>query len=167
MGHFQRITDGKRSGFFGEERTVVSHAESVKSFSAVRTTASTLPVTSPILLIHNGMGTIEELQNPAADVDGTVTHAARRDGNIIITSTLTVLRILARRAARRRLQLSRRYPAGVLPDVAGITISAQRCGANWRSTVFINPLTALELPGIDELRHHTDEINAICEGSPP
>ncbi|VUC89211.1 2-dehydropantoate 2-reductase [Salmonella sp. NCTC 11881] len=29
---FQRITDGKRSGFFGEERTVISHAESVAGF---------------------------------------------------------------------------------------------------------------------------------------
>ena len=30
---------------------------------AVKSLASTLPVTTPILLIHNGMGTIEELQN--------------------------------------------------------------------------------------------------------
>ncbi len=46
---------------------------------------STLPVATPILLIHNGMGTIEELQNIQQPLlMGTTTHAARRDGNVII-----------------------------------------------------------------------------------
>ncbi|KYF07860.1 2-dehydropantoate 2-reductase, partial [Salmonella enterica subsp. enterica serovar Typhimurium] len=52
---------------------------------SVRTLAPTLPGTAPILLIHKGMVTIEELQNiqqPMLMV--TITHAARRDGNIII-----------------------------------------------------------------------------------
>ena len=35
---------------------------------AVKSLASTLPVATPILLIHNGMGTIEELQNHSAAI---------------------------------------------------------------------------------------------------
>ncbi len=43
-----------------------------------------LPATSPVLLIHNGMGTLEELkrvQHPL--LMGVTTHAARRDGSVI------------------------------------------------------------------------------------
>ncbi|VEB62540.1 2-dehydropantoate 2-reductase [Salmonella enterica subsp. enterica] len=83
---FQRITDGKRSGFFGEERTVISHAESVAGFRR-----STNPGVNPTgdvaysCSFINGMGTIEELQSIQQPMlMGTITHAARRDGNIII-----------------------------------------------------------------------------------
>ena len=52
---------------------------------AVKSLATILPETTPILLIHNGMGTIEELHNiPQPLLIGTTTQAARRDGNVII-----------------------------------------------------------------------------------
>ncbi len=52
---------------------------------AVKSLATILPKTTPILLIHNGMGTIDELQSITQPLlIGTTTQAARRDGNIII-----------------------------------------------------------------------------------
>ena len=51
---------------------------------AVLPLAKKLPETSPILLIHNGMGTLDELrriQQPL--LMGVTTHAARRDGSVI------------------------------------------------------------------------------------
>lgn len=103
---------------------------------AVRTLASTLPVTSPILLIHNGMGTIEELQNIQQPMlMGTITHAARRDGNIIIHVANGTTHIGPAREQDGDYSYLADILQGVLPDVACITISAQRCGANWRSTV--------------------------------
>ncbi len=80
--------------------------------------------------------------------------------------SLTVLRILARHASRDGdYGCHRRYPAGVLPDNAGMAISRRRCvaqtgGQLWLST---HSLTALWNCPNGELRHHTDEINAICE----
>lgn len=52
---------------------------------AVKTLAAQLPPDSPILLLHNGMGTIDELKSiPHPLLMATTTHAARRDGNIIV-----------------------------------------------------------------------------------
>ena len=51
---------------------------------AVKTLAAQLPPTSPILLLHNGMGTLDELKSvPQPLLMATTTHAARRDGNIM------------------------------------------------------------------------------------
>lgn len=103
---------------------------------AVRTLASTLPVTSPILLIHNGMGTIEELQNIQQPMlMGTITML-RAATVISLFMSLTVLRILARHASKTAITvISPISCRGYCPMSPGITISAQRCGANWRSTV--------------------------------
>ncbi len=50
--------------------------------------------------------------------------------------SLTVLRILARRASKTAITvISPISCRGYCPMSPGITISAQRCGANWRSTV--------------------------------
>lgn len=67
---------------------------------AVRTLASTLPVTSPILLIHNGMGTIEELQNIQQPMLMGLSPMLRAATVISLFMSLTVLRILARHASK-------------------------------------------------------------------
>lgn len=122
--------------FFGEERTVISHAESVAGFRRSTNLASTLPVTSPILLIHNGMGTIEELQNIQQPMlMGTITHAARRDGNIIIHVANGTTHIGPAREQDGDYSYLADILQGYCPMSPGITISAQRCGANWPSTV--------------------------------
>lgn len=103
---------------------------------AVRTLASTLPVTSPILLIHNGMGTIEELQNIQQPMlMGTITHAARRDGNIIIHVANGTTHIGPAREQDGDYSYLAEILQGYCPMSPGITTSAQRCGANWRLTV--------------------------------
>src|SRR5690606_12340977 len=52
---------------------------------AVKALAAQLPPTSPVLLLHNGMGTIDELKSIVQPLlMATTTHAARRDGNIIV-----------------------------------------------------------------------------------
>ncbi|EZJ57559.1 2-dehydropantoate 2-reductase [Escherichia coli 1-250-04_S4_C1] len=104
---------------------------------AVKSLASTLPVTTPILLIHNGMGTIEELQNiqqpllmgppppppPAATAMSlfmwqTVSHILVQHGNR--TAITVIWRIFCKPCCL------------TLP---GITIFAPSCGASWQSTV--------------------------------
>lgn len=103
---------------------------------AVKSLASTLPVATPILLIHNGMGTIEELQNIQQPLlMGTTTHAARRDGNVIIHVANGITHIGPARQQDGDYSYLADILQTVLPDVAGITIFAPSCGASWPSTV--------------------------------
>ncbi|MGK4433039.1 2-dehydropantoate 2-reductase N-terminal domain-containing protein, partial [Raoultella ornithinolytica] len=52
---------------------------------AVKTLAAQLPPTSPILLLHNGMGTLDELKSvPQPLLMAPTTHVARRDGTSIV-----------------------------------------------------------------------------------
>ena len=117
---------------------------------AVKSLASTLPVTTPILLIHNGMGTIEELQNIQQPLlMGTTTHAARRDGNVIIHvgsemcirdrslfMWQTESRISVRHGNRMAITVIWRiFCKPCCLTLPGITIFAPSCGASWPSTV--------------------------------
>ena len=53
--------------------------------NAVKHLAGILPVTTPIVLVHNGMGTVEELRGVKQPLLlASTTQAARRDGNVII-----------------------------------------------------------------------------------
>lgn len=131
---------------------------------AVRTLASTLPVTSPILLIHNGMGTIEELQNIQQPMlMGTITHAARRDGNIIIHVANGTTHIGPAREQDGDYSYLADILQGVLPDVAWHNNIRAEMWRKLAVNCVINPLTALWNCPNGELHHHTDEINAICE----
>ncbi|HFI2616533.1 TPA: 2-dehydropantoate 2-reductase [Escherichia coli] len=110
---------------------------------AVKSLASTLPVTTPILLIHNGMGTIEELQNIQQPLlMGTTTHAARRDGDYSYLADI--------------LQT-------VLPDVAWHNNILAELWRKLAVNCVINPLTATWNCPNGELRHHPQEIIQICE----
>lgn len=103
---------------------------------AVKSLASTLPVATPILLIHNGMGTIEELQNIQQPLlMGTTTHAARRDGNVII-HVANESRISVRHGNRMAITVIWRiFCKPCCLTLPGITIFAPSCGASWPSTV--------------------------------
>ena len=80
---------------------------------AVKTLAAQLPPTSPILLLHNGMGTLDELKNvPQPLLMATTTHAARRRMEIT-----AILPMCCRRCCRTS---------------PGTTTSALSCGASWR-----------------------------------
>lgn len=105
-------------------------------YDAVKSLASTLPVTTPILLIHNGMGTIEELQNIQQPLlMGTTTHAARRDGNVVFMWQ-TESRILVRHGNRMAITVIWRiFCKPCCLTLPGITIFAPSCGASWPSTV--------------------------------
>lgn len=103
---------------------------------AVKSLASTLPVTTPILLIHNGMGTIEELQNIQQPLlMGTTTHAPAATA-MSLFMWQTVSRILARHGNRTAITVIWRiFCKPCYLTSRGITIFAPSCGASWQSTV--------------------------------
>lgn len=122
--------------FSRHQRSALVMLKAWQVSDAVKSLASTLPVATPILLIHNGMGTIEELQNIQQPLlMGTTTHAARRDGNVIIHVANGITHIGPARQQDGDYSYLADILQTVLPDVAGITIFAPSCGASWPSTV--------------------------------
>lgn len=130
---------------------------------AVKALTATLPSTSPILLLHNGMGTVEELKNVRQPlIMGTTTHAARRDGNVIIHVASGVTHIGPARGQDGDYSYLADLLQEVLPDVAWHNnIRPQQ----WRKLAVncvINPLTALWDCPNGELRNHPQDISALC-----
>ncbi|MTH44695.1 2-dehydropantoate 2-reductase [Intestinirhabdus alba] len=131
---------------------------------AVRSLAGSLPGTTPILLIHNGMGTIDELRDvPQPLLAGITTHAARRDGNLIVHAAAGTTHIGPARALSGDYSFLADRLQQVLPDVAWHNnISAEM----WRKLAVncvINPLTALWDCPNGELRRHPQEVLTLCQ----
>ncbi len=105
--------------------------------NAVKHLAGILPDTTPIVLVHNGMGTVEELRGVKQPLLlASTTQAARRDGNVIIhVARGHHAYRTGKKATRGDYSYLAEVLQSVLPDVApGITISTRPSGASWRLT---------------------------------
>ncbi|WP_216081746.1 2-dehydropantoate 2-reductase [Citrobacter sp. MGH 55] len=131
---------------------------------AVKALASTLSEMTPILLIHNGMGTIEELHAIHQPLlMGTITHAARRDGNVIIHVANGTTRIGPAREQDGDFSYLADLLQCVLPDVAWHNNIRAEMWRKLAVNCVINPLTALWNCPNGELRNHPEEVNLICQ----
>ena len=131
---------------------------------AVRSLASRLPETTPILLIHNGMGTLSELNDLKQPILlGATTQAARRDGSVIIHVANGTTHIGPGKRYDEDYSRLAETLQEVLPDVAW---HDSIHSAMWRKLAVncvINPLTALMDCKNGDLRDHQEEIAHICE----
>jgi len=131
---------------------------------AVKTLAATLPESSPILLLHNGMGTQEELKMLHQPVLlGVTTHAARRDGNVIVHVARGTTHVGPGNAAGSDFSRLAETLHHALPDVAW---HDNILPASWKKLTVncvINPLTALYNCPNGELKHYYDEVVSICD----
>lgn len=131
--------------------------------TAVKNLAQTLPESSPILLIHNGMGTLDELQSLKQPLlMGITTQAARRDGNLIIHVAGGTTHIgPATPVAGDYNSLADTLHAA-LPDVAWHNsmgaVSWQKLAVN----CVINPLTTLNNSPNGALRNYPQQVERIC-----
>ncbi|MBD3722601.1 hypothetical protein IE978_17035 [Klebsiella pneumoniae] len=122
--------------FSRQQRAADRHLKGPAGVECGKALAGILPDTTPILLVHNGMGTVEELRGVKQPLLlASTTQAARRDGNVIIH----VARGHHAYRTGKKLRGDYSYLAevlqSVLPDVApGITISTRPSGASWRLT---------------------------------
>lgn len=89
----------------------------------------------PVLLLHNGMGTLGELKGLRQPLlRGITTHAAMRDGTVIkhVASGVTHIGPANRKSEGWSAIADVLHDA--LPTSHGMTISGPPAGANWRLT---------------------------------
>lgn len=129
---------------------------------AVKGLAGTLPKTTPILLIHNGMGTVDELKNLQQPLlIGTTTHAARRDGNVIVHVASGTTHIGPGRQQDGDFSYLAEILQEVLPDVAWHNNIRPALWRKLAVNCVINPLTALQECKNGELRDFPEEIKKV------
>ncbi|WP_253378887.1 2-dehydropantoate 2-reductase [unidentified bacterial endosymbiont] len=130
---------------------------------AVKTLAAQLPATSPVLLLHNGMGTIDELKSvPQPLLMAITTHAARRDGNIIVHVASGVTHIGPAREQDGDYSYLADVLQTILPDVAWHNNILPQLWRKLAVNCVINPLTALwDCPNGD-LKNHPQEVATLC-----
>jgi len=138
---------------------------------AVKGLASSLPPTTPVLLIHNGMGTVEELKSlPNPLLMGTTTHAARRDGNVIIHVASGITHIGPARVQDGEFSYLADTLQMALPDVAWHNTIRPALWRKLAVNCVINPLTALRdckngdlLDAPEEIEKIAREVAAVIE----
>ncbi len=131
--------------------------------NAVKSLAPHLPPSCPILLIHNGMGTLEELRQLANPLlMGVTTHAARRDGNQVIHVASGTTHIGPGNKQGEAWSEMADVLQPVLPDVAWHDVIRAACWRKLTVNCVINPLTALYDCPNGGLKAFPEHINAIC-----
>ncbi|PHM71641.1 2-dehydropantoate 2-reductase [Xenorhabdus kozodoii] len=131
---------------------------------AVNHLAGKLSPHCPILLLHNGMGTQEELAPlPNPILLGATTHAAYRENDIVYYKAQGMTHIGAVTANAAKLSNLADILHSALPDVAWHNeihaISWMKLAVN----CVINPLTVIYDCKNGELRHHQPQIQALCD----
>lgn len=138
----------------------------LKAWQVYNALTALLPKLNPrcaILLLHNGMGTYEEL--PAHNqpvLQGNTTHAARHDGNTIIHVANGITHIGPVTPQATHLSHLAEVLHEALPDVAWHNHIAS---ASWRKLAVncvINPLTALYQCRNGDLQRYPQQIALIC-----
>ncbi|MTD40849.1 2-dehydropantoate 2-reductase [Erwinia sp. CPCC 100877] len=156
--------------FAANNRDFLAHSElllvTLKAWQvsdAVRHLIKELPENCPILLLHNGMGTLEELKGIYQPLlVGVTTHAAKREGNRVkhVAGGLTHIGP-GNEAGKQHSELAVALQHA-LPDVAWHDNISAIAWKKLAANCVINPLTALHDCNNGALRARPGEVELIC-----
>lgn len=129
---------------------------------AVKNLQSVLPEQAPVLLLHNGMGTLAELKSlPQPLLRGVTTHAARRDGTVIVHVASGITHIGPISPAAVAMSELAEVLHAALPDVAWHNNVASAAWHKLAVNCVINPLTVFYDCTNGELAQYPQEIAAL------
>lgn len=150
--------------FLAESQLLLVTLKAPQVSPAVQNLQSVLPAHAPILLLHNGMGTLDELKGVQQPLlRGITTHAAMRDGTVIkhVAQGITHIGPTGRESAAMSSIADILHQA--LPDVAWHDNMAS---ATWRKLAVncvINTLTVEHNCQNGALRAYPQQIATLCE----
>ncbi|EKN3487715.1 2-dehydropantoate 2-reductase [Yersinia enterocolitica] len=138
----------------------------LKAWQVSSAITALLPKLNPeckILLLHNGMGTQEEL--PRDDhlfLHGVTTHAARRDGNTIVHVASGITHIGPMSPIATDISNLADILHQALPDVAWHDDISAACWQKLAVNCVINPLTGLYNCRNGDLQRYPELIERLC-----
>ncbi|MBP2170137.1 2-dehydropantoate 2-reductase [Erwinia toletana] len=150
--------------FLAESELLLVTLKAWQVSEAVRNLQTLLRPHCPILLLHNGMGTIDELKSLTQPIlQGITTHAAKRDGTVIIHVANGVTHIGPGTPESASLSELADTLHHALPDVAWHNHMASTSWQKLAVNCVINPLTVIYDCRNGDLLPYRDEISRLCD----
>lgn len=149
--------------FLGETDLLLVTLKAWQVSTALKNLEQLIADNCPILLLHNGLGTLDELKTLRQPLlRGITTHAAIRDGNIIqhIASGITHIGPTSPESARLSELAETLHQA--LPDVAWHNNVDAAAWQKLAVNCVINPLSVQYDCRNGELASHQQEIAVLC-----
>lgn len=129
---------------------------------AVRNLQFILREDCPVLLLHNGMGTLDELKTLTQPLlRGITTHAAKRDGTVIVHVAAGITHIGPTSPEGAQFSELAEMLQQALPDVAWHNSVASAAWQKLAVNCVINPLTVKYDCPNGELLNHPQEVAAL------
>lgn len=150
--------------FLGSSDLLLVTLKAWQISGAIKNIQTLLPAQCPILLLHNGMGTLEELRGLTQPLlRGVTTHAAKRDGTVIVhvASGITHIGPGSPESAAQSDLAETLHQA--LPDVAWHNDVLAACWQKLAVNCVINPLSALHDCLNGDLVAWPEEITRLCD----
>lgn len=131
---------------------------------AVKNVQSLLPEACPVLLLHNGMGTLEELKSLQQPLlRGITTHAATRDGSRVVHVATGITHIGPVSPNGERFSDLAEMLHQALPDVAWHNNVASAAWQKLAVNCVVNPLTVKYDCPNGLLLNHQQEVATLCD----
>ncbi|MEG3128538.1 2-dehydropantoate 2-reductase [Pantoea cypripedii] len=150
--------------FLAESQLLLVTLKAPQVSPAVKNLQSVLPAHAPILLLHNGMGTLDELKDIQQPLlRGITTHAAMRDGTVIKHVAQGITHIGPTSRESEALSDIADILHQALPDVAWHNHIAAACWRKLAINCVINPMTVEHDCQNGALRAYPEQIAILCE----